>query len=47
MTDGKNLTECAKLKSESFEVDVIDGKLDFTTALDRNAVVFLKIEPMA
>lgn len=46
LTEGKNLTECAKLKSETFEVDVIDGKLDFTTVLDQNTVVFLKIEPI-
>jgi hypothetical protein len=46
LTGGKNLTECAKLKSETVEVDVIGGKLDFTTLLELNTVVFLKIEPM-
>ena len=46
LTEGKNLTECAKLTSQTFEVDVIDGKLDFTTTLDLNTVTFLKIEPM-
>lgn len=46
LTAGKNFAECARLKSESFEVDVIDGKLDFATVLDQNTVVFLKIEPI-
>ena len=40
------ITSCAKLESTAAEVDVIDGKLDFTAVLELNTVVFLKIEPM-
>jgi hypothetical protein len=40
------ITSCAKLESTTVEVDVINGKLDFTAVLELNTVVFLKIEPM-